>query len=130
MFTELYHYQTTTQQMLLNGGVYGKELQGKEFKGLARPLPADSPDIFRYHLLHLVTEVGEVAQADPRWKSLQGGVYDPNQKLEELADCFIELMNVAIFSGIPAEMMEHAISSKMETVRRRAVWCEDGKEDG
>lgn len=111
-FHDMYEYQARTQQYMVDNGFY---TVGYE------EVPCDSAEIAGYHLLHLTSEIGELINSDARWKSHHAQTFDPNDKLEELADVFIEWMNVAIFSGFTPEMIFSAISDKLVQVRRRAV---------
>ncbi len=77
-------------------------------------LPSDTVAGFSYHIQHLISEIGEVLTADKRWKSLRKNKYNKEEKLDEIADCFIVLMNVGIFSGFTGEEIEEAISSKID----------------
>lgn len=110
----LFEYQIATQRLIVDSGKYGALEKGA-------PLPSDNAEVCSYHYLHLSSEVGELMAADQRWKSHHQGAFDPEEKLEEMADVFIELMNVAIFSGISPELLQGAIAAKMVTVRQRAV---------
>ncbi len=67
----------------------------------------------------MVSEIGEVLDADKRWKNFRNEKYDKDAKAEELADCFIVLMNVCMFSGLDGEDMEKAILDKLDKVTAR-----------
>ena len=84
-------------------------------------LPFDSPAIFAYNMLHLVTELSEVLQEDRRWKSIKKDrpLLDEQNKLEEFADCFICLFNAVVWSGIDAEELLVAINKKSDIYRTR-----------
>lgn len=41
------------------------------------------------------------------------------EKAEEIADCFIVLMNIAMFSGFSSEELVETISKKIEVVKER-----------
>lgn len=45
--------------------------------------------------------------------------FDKDAKLEELADCFIELLNIAMFSNFSAKELSQAIENKIEIVKER-----------
>lgn len=117
-FHDMYEYQTKTQQYMVDKGFYKVKYE---------KVPCDSAEIAGYHLLHLTSEVGELINSDARWKSHRVATFDPNEKLEELADIFIEWMNVAIFSGFTPEMIFSAVADKLVTVRRRAVREAEGE---
>lgn len=83
-------------------------------------IPRDDPEMLAHHLLGLVTEVGEVAQADKRWKkNKRNGYYDYNEKLEEIADCFIFLLNICIYSSISPDELKMAVVKKIDKNRSR-----------
>lgn len=42
-------------------------------------------------------------------------------KLEELADCFIELLNIAMFSNFSVKELSQAIENKIEIVKGRII---------
>lgn len=75
-------------------------------------LPWNVPQVAAYNVLHLTTEVSEVLQSDKRWKSIRKDFVDNENKIEEIADCFICLFNVAIWSGIGADELLGAILNK------------------
>ncbi len=66
-----------------------------------------------------MSEIGEVLNADKRWKNFRNDKYDRKAKVEELADCFIVLMNVAMFSGVDAVELGDAIDEKLDVVSKR-----------
>lgn len=76
-------------------------------------IPCDNVDIAKYHLLALLEESGELVKSDKRWKNFRNTHYDKTNKLEELADCFITLMNVAMYSDIDSNELEKAIYKKI-----------------
>ena len=82
-------------------------------------LPEDNIRGFSFHLQQLVSEIGEVLSADKRWKNYRNNKLDAENKKEEIADCFIVLMNVAIFSGLSAEELEEAILNKIDENAKR-----------
>ena len=82
-------------------------------------LPIDSPTLSSYHVQHLISEIGEVLDADKRWKNFRNEKYDKAAKVDELADCFIVLMNICMYSDINAGELELAIMNKQDTVRNR-----------
>lgn len=110
-FSELYEAQKVNQQKMLNKGMYDVKLVSE--------LPIDNVQLASYHVLQLMSEVGEVLDADKRWKNFRNEKYDKAGKAEEIADCFIVLMNVAMFSGISSEELVEAISKKIEVVKER-----------
>lgn len=76
-------------------------------------LPEDNINIFSQQIQQLVSEIGEILSADKRWKNFRNDKLDKENKLEEIADCFIVLMNVAIYSGFSAEEVEEMILNKI-----------------
>lgn len=111
-FFEYYCGQTAFQRMVVNKMGYNEKIDPEQ-------LPLDVPNLSSYHLLSLLEELGELVKSDKRWKNYRNTHYDKSNKLEELADCFIVLMNVAIFSGISPDEFENAIFDKMiENVKR------------
>lgn len=110
-FSDLYEAQKTNQQKMLDKGLYDvKSVSG---------LPIDNVQLASYHTLQLMSEVGEVLDADKRWKNFRNEKYDKAGKAEEIADCFIVLMNIAMFSGISSEELVETISNKIEVVKER-----------
>lgn len=75
--------------------------------------PGDNLAQFSYHIQAMVEELGEVMKADKRWKTHRNHRYEPEEKLDEIADMFITAMNIAIHSGFTAETIEMAISNKI-----------------
>lgn len=75
--------------------------------------PSDNLDAFSYHVQAMVEEMGEVMKADKRWKTHRNERYEPEEKLDEIADVFITAMNLAIHSGFSVEQVEKAISGKI-----------------
>lgn len=104
-FCDLYECQEKFQNVLLSNGMY----EGKEIDKVT----GESVELFSYHIQAMISELGEVLEADKRWKSYRNKVCDRKQKLEEIADCFITMMNVAIFSGYKSYEVEEAICNKI-----------------
>lgn len=82
-------------------------------------LPADIVQGFSYNVQHLVSEIGEVLEADKRWKSMRKSKFDRQAKIQEICDCFIVLMNIAIYSGIDPDELELELLYKMVVNRTR-----------
>ena len=76
--------------------------------------PGDNLRQFSYHIQAMVEELGEVMKADKRWKTHRNHRYEPDEKLDEIADVFITAMNISIHSGFTAEDIEKAISNKIK----------------
>lgn len=113
MFSKLYEQQMSFQQSLISKGIYDDNI-GRDEK-----LPADNPKLESYHIQQLVSEIGEVLDADKRWKSFRNNKVDLANKKEEIADCFIVLMNVAMFSGFTAEDVLSSIEEKIKVNNER-----------
>lgn len=113
-FNELFNAQINNQVSLVKKGSY---------EGFASSnilcVPIDDPALSSYHIQQLISEIGEVLDADKRWKNFRNKKYDKEAKLEEIADCFIVLMNIAMFSGFDSDQMVEAIIKKLEIVKER-----------
>lgn len=111
-FNELFDRQVQLQSTMVDKGMYD---------GIDPFLviPQDVPSLSSYHVQQLVSEIGEVLEADKRWKNFRNNKYDPDAKLDEIADCFIVLMNIAMFSGFSASDIYDAIIKKQAIVRSR-----------
>lgn len=111
-FNELFDRQVQLQSMMVDKGMYD---------GIDPfiVIPQDVPELSSYHVQQLVSEIGEVLEADKRWKNFRNERYDKEAKLDELADCFIVLMNIAMFSGFSASDIYDAITKKQAVVRSR-----------
>lgn len=83
------------------------------------PIPKDSPERFIYHMTALQEEMGEVLKADKRWKTHRNSNHDPVEKLDEIADCYITLMNVSMWSGFDASDIIEAIGFKIDENNKR-----------
>lgn len=114
-FDALFDSQAENQRMMFERGMYGF-VDNPEVDGEYTELPIDEPKLASYHIQQLVSEIGEVLDADKRWKNFRNDFYNRDAKLEELADCFIVLMNISMFSGFSADEVYKAISSKIEEV--------------
>jgi NTP pyrophosphatase (non-canonical NTP hydrolase) len=78
-----------------------------------KDLPLDNPDLFQYHMTAIVEELGEVLKADKRWKTHRNDAFDPENKLEEIADVFITAINICIFSGYDSSKIMDKVNSKI-----------------
>ena len=113
-FANLFWHQQENQNELLKSGSYdGFKSEGTKIT------PVDDPKLMSYHIQQLVSEIGEVLDSDKRWKNFRNQKYEKDNKLEEIADCFIVLMNVAMFSGFDASEVVEAIASKLNKVSDR-----------
>lgn len=113
-FDSLYNVQLNNQQKLMDQ---------KAYEGFTTKqgciLPVDDPHLCSYHVQQLISEIGEVLEADKRWKSFRNKKNDSENKLDEIADCFIVVMNLAIFSGFDSYELEKAIKKKLQVVLER-----------
>lgn len=113
---ELFVQQMVNQDKMLDVGLYNDyKMNGTE------SVPVDDIRLASYHIQHLMSEIGEVLDADKRWKNFRNEKYDKNAKLEEIADCFIILMNISMFSGINGRELSKAIKTKLDKVSKRII---------
>lgn len=111
---EIFEHQKLNQSKMLQDGRYD------EFKSKnTTSIPVDDIRLMSYHIQQLQSEIGEVLDADKRWKNFRNQKYDKDAKLEEIADCFIVLMNIAMFSGFNGSQLVEAIESKIKEVSER-----------
>lgn len=106
---DLFEAQTSFQNILIKKGFYDRFKKEETVEA-----PIDDVSLASYHIQQLVSEIGEVLNADKRWKSHRNDRYERQEKLEEIADCFIVLMNVSIFSGFTADEIAEAIKLKLD----------------
>lgn len=114
-FTIIYNMQLVNQLKMLQKGMYDGFLGGNRLDSL----PVDNINLSSYHIQQLMSEIGEVLEADKRWKNFRNGKYDKDDKLEEISDCFIVLLNIAIFSGYTSPELISSIKSKLKKVLER-----------
>lgn len=111
---DLFNYQMANQCKMLQDGKYDM------FKSEnTATIPVDDVRLMSYHIQQLMSEIGEILDADKRWKNFRNQKYDKNAKLEEIADCFIVLMNIAMFSGFDGIQLTNAIVNKLNEVSER-----------
>lgn len=111
---DLFVCQMKNQDKFLRSGIYDR------FKDeTTMTVPIDDVGLASYHVQQLMSEIGEVLEADKRWKSHRNDKNDKDGKLEELADCFIVLMNMVMFSGFDGNDLEEAIEKKLKKVSDR-----------
>lgn len=112
--SDLFGLQQMSQNAMLRNGMYdGFKSTGTEC------VPVDDAKLMSYHVQQLISEIGEVLEADKRWKNFRNRKYDKEGKLEEIADCFIVLMNIAMFSGFSGDELTEAIVKKLGEVQAR-----------
>lgn len=113
-FQDLFNRQKANQNKMLQDGMYDN------FKNESTTtIPVDDVKLMSYHVQQLMSEIGEVLDADKRWKNFRNQKYDEQAKLEEIADCFIVMMNVAMFSGFNGSQLANAIENKLNKVSER-----------
>ena len=113
-FEELFNSQAENQNILIKKGSY-VGFSSREFDSV----PVDDPRLCSYHVQQLVSEIGEVLESDKRWKNFRNDRFDRDAKLDEIADCFIVMMNVAMYSNFTGEEVAKAILDKIDVVRNR-----------
>ena len=121
-FGSAFAKQLRNQQALVDKHMYDDYMSSNDYFeqiDCDASLPHDSVQLCSYHVQQLVSEIGEVLDADKRWKNFRNEKYDPDAKLDEIADCMIVLMNIAIFSGFNATDVMSAVNAKLDVVSRR-----------
>lgn len=121
-FGSAFTKQLRNQQALVDKHMYDDYMSSNDYFELIdcdASLPYDSVQLCSYHVQQLMSEIGEVLDADKRWKNFRNEKYDPDAKLDEIADCMIVLMNIAIFSGFNATDVMSAVNTKLDVVSRR-----------
>ncbi len=117
-FESLYKKQLENQDKMLHDGRYD------DYKlDTTITVPVDDIKLASYHVQQLISEIGEVLDADKRWKNFRNEKYDRAAKVEELADCFIVLMNVAMYSGVHESELLDTINKKIDIVAERIKEC-------
>lgn len=111
---DLFTQQMFNQEVMIDKGMY----EGYKLESTSS-VPVDDVHLASYHIQHLISEVGEVLDADKRWKNFRNEKYDKQNKAEEIADCFIVLMNVAMYSDINAYELQDVIKAKLDKVSSR-----------
>lgn len=111
---DLFNKQKANQIKMLQAGMYDRYKSDD-----TASIPVDDVKLMSYHIQQLVSEIGEVLNADKRWKNFRNQRYNENEKLEEIADCFIVLMNIAMFSGFDGSQLFEAIDKKLNEVSER-----------
>ena len=119
-FADLMGMQMSFQRIVIDNIGYDYISKGEK-------LPVDRVHVASYHNQALMEEVGELIKSDKRWKNYRNEFYDKENKIEELADCFITLMNIAMFSGVGCEEMQNAIEKKIGcNFERVSKVCREG----
>ena len=110
----LFRHQVANQGKMLHDGMYDMFKSENTVS-----IPVDDVKLMSYHVQQLMSEIGEILDADKRWKNFRNQKYDEKAKLEEIADCFIVLMNIAMFSGFDGIQLTDAIVNKLNEVSDR-----------
>ena len=116
-FVDMFNKQAENQREMINAGTY----DGIADVEYGCELPIDNTRMTSYHVQQLVSEIGEVLSSDKRWKNMRNNHNCPENKLEEIADCIIVGMNIAMYSGFTGEQLEEAIFKKIDTVADRVA---------
>ena len=116
-FADMFNKQAENQREMINAGTY----DGIADVEYGCELPIDNTRMASYHVQQLVSEIGEVLSSDKRWKNMRNNHNCPENKLEEIADCIIVGMNIAMYSGFTGEQLEEAIFKKIDTVADRVA---------
>lgn len=118
-FSDVFEKQAENQREMLKKGMYLNFSDMTKEQMYLIELPIDDTKICSYHVQQLMSEIGELLDADKRWKNFRNTKNNQKDKLEELADCFIELMNIAMFSGYDYNNVLNAIAKKVNKVHNR-----------
>jgi NTP pyrophosphatase (non-canonical NTP hydrolase) len=92
---------------------------------LGAELPSDRPDLISPYALGLISEIGEVLQADKRWKSgmsKTGGdekYHNHEEVLGELTDCLLYFMNLVMACNISEDELFQSFIDVQNKVRER-----------
>lgn len=113
-FRRIFETQMDIQLDMMKNGLYESFRSQKD-----NHLPIDDVRLFSYHIQQLMSEIGEVLEADKRWKNSRNDKFDKKAKLEELCDCMIVLINVILFSGFSFDEFMEALKKKQEVVGER-----------
>lgn len=111
---DLFNKQMANQSKMLQDGMYDMFKSESTYS-----IPVDDVRLMSYHIQQLMSEIGEVLDADKRWKNFRNQKYDESAKLEEIADCFIVMMNIVMFSGFDGNQLVNAIDKKLTKVSER-----------
>lgn len=83
-------------------------------------VPTDDPEMLAHHAIGLITELGEVMQADKRWKkNKRNDHYDKQEKIDEIADVLIFLINLCLYSNIRSDQLFKATEKKIRLNKLR-----------
>lgn len=91
--------------------LYQKEFQMR----LGYEEVSDNVEMLKQNVLGLIGEIGEVLQADQRWKDNgRNKYYNLNEKKKEIADCLIYLINICLFSDISSQELYEITVRKID----------------
>ena len=94
----IYSNQVLFQECLMNDGL---------------KLPRDNAEEYQRSVTLIVEELGELLKTDKRWKSIRKDTYDREEKLNEYADVFICVLNLAIHSGFKLDEITDSVCKKI-----------------
>ena len=102
------------------GTLYAMQREFQELLKGSSLFDIDNPNDMAESILGLLGECGEVLQSDQRWKrNGRNTYYNRREKIEEIADCFIFLLNVCIYSGVSSFELMNAVKDKIEKNKDR-----------
>ena len=104
-FCDIFGKQEEFQRQIIS------QMQGCDYRDV---VISEDLEWFKYHCMAMVEEMGEVVKADKRWKTHRNERYEPEEKLDEIADVFITAINIAMFSGFSSNEVQNAIMSKID----------------
>ena len=81
----------------------------------------DDIDNYKYHLIAMSEEFGELVKSDKRWKNLRNNHYNKENKLEELSDVLITFINLCIFSGFSVNDIYNSTYNKIKENGKRLL---------
>ena len=103
--------------------LFEKQILFQQSLGKCDGEPRDDIENYKYHLIAMQEEMGEVLASDKRWKTHRNETYDELNKKEELADVLITFMNLCIFSGFDIEALLKAMKDKIDSNFERLNKC-------
>lgn len=81
----------------------------------------DDLENYKYHLIAMSEEFGELVKSDKRWKNLRNNHYDRQNKLEELSDVLITFINMCIYSGFSYNDIYDSTIKKINKNKKRLL---------
>jgi NTP pyrophosphatase (non-canonical NTP hydrolase) len=117
------------KMMTMNGKMnsleelFERQISFQQHLGKCDGEPKDDIENYKYHLIAMQEEMGEVLASDKRWKTHRNEAYDELNKKEELADVLITFMNLCIFSGFDIETLLEVTSDKIDSNFKRLNKC-------